>query len=210
MDPNQQPNQAPLQPPVGPPIPPSQPTAPQTFQPTSPVSGFNDVSPPSAQPVVSEPQFAAAPQISEQPAAPAEPVSSVDQPAAEDENPQRNYLVALLLSYFLGGLGVDRFYLGKNGTGIAKLLTLGGLGVWALVDLLLVAFGKLRAKDDSRPLEGYAHNRAWVKLVTIILIVFNIIVIGGLILLVLLGTWAADKTSDQVNQFQDSSSFQLN
>ena len=45
----------------------------------------------------------------------------------------RDWLVALLLSIFVGSLGVDRFYLGKVGTGILKLVTLGGFGVWWLI-----------------------------------------------------------------------------
>jgi hypothetical protein len=100
-----------------------------------------------------------------------------------EENPDKSYLVALLLSYFFGAIGADRFYLGKIGTGILKLVTLGGLGIWHLVDLILVAFNKLHAKGDDRALEGYAHNRSWVKILAIVMIVFNVVVIGGGIIL---------------------------
>ena len=109
-------------------------------------------------------------------------------PAVADENHEKSYLVALLLSYFFGSLGVDRFYLGKVGTGIVKLLTFGGLGAWALVDLFLIAFGKLHAKADSRQLEGYAKNRGWVKITAIVLIVFNVLIVGGIIAVVGLST----------------------
>lgn len=120
--------------------------------------------------------------------------SNYEQPAyqqpanlqAAEENPNKNYLVALLLSYFLGSIGADRFYLGKIGTGIAKLVTFGGLGIWHLVDMLLVAFNKLHEKGDDRALEGYAKNRSWVKILAIILLVFNVVVIGGLIVLMVL------------------------
>jgi hypothetical protein len=63
----------------------------------------------------------------------------------------KQYMVALLLSIFLGFLGIDRFYTGQVGTGIAKLLTFGGCGIWALIDLILYAMNSV--KDTSgRPL----------------------------------------------------------
>lgn len=55
----------------------------------------------------------------------------------------KSYVTALLLSFFLGAIGVDRFYLGQTGLGIGKLLTLGGCGVWALIDFILIAMRKV-------------------------------------------------------------------
>lgn len=55
----------------------------------------------------------------------------------------KDWLVALLLSIFLGGLGIDRFYLGYIGLGILKLITMGGFGIWWLIDLILIAANKL-------------------------------------------------------------------
>lgn len=60
------------------------------------------------------------------------------------EKSEKNWLVALLLSIFVGTLGVDRFYLGKIGTGIFKLITGGGLGLWWLIDLIMIATGKMK------------------------------------------------------------------
>ncbi|HEY1063884.1 MAG TPA: NINE protein [Candidatus Saccharimonadales bacterium] len=103
--------------------------------------------------------------------------------AAAGENLDKSYLVTLLLSYFVGGLGVDRFYLGHTKSAILKLVTFGGLGVWSIIDVLLVAFGKLTAKDDPRPLEGFAKEFHWVKIVAIVIIVFNVLLFLGFVLM---------------------------
>src|SRR5262245_4544069 len=55
----------------------------------------------------------------------------------------KSYTTALILSILLGGLGIDRFYLGYTGLGILKLITAGGLGIWWLIDLILIATRKL-------------------------------------------------------------------
>jgi len=53
------------------------------------------------------------------------------------------------LSFFLGGLGVDRFYVGKIGTGILKLITAGCFGIWWLIDLIMILAGKFKDKDGN-------------------------------------------------------------
>ena len=65
----------------------------------------------------------------------------------------KDYLTTLLLSLFVGTLGVDRFYLGYTGLGVAKLLTLGGCGIWHIIDFILVATHKL-PDAQGRPLAG--------------------------------------------------------
>lgn len=62
---------------------------------------------------------------------------------------QREKITALLLSLFLGHLGLDRFYLGYTTLGILKLLTCGGFGIWILVDTILIAFDNLPAYDGT-------------------------------------------------------------
>jgi TM2 domain-containing membrane protein YozV len=61
----------------------------------------------------------------------------------------KSQLVALILAILVGGLGIHRFYLGYIGIGIIQLLTLGGLGIWALIDLIMIATGDLKPKNGE-------------------------------------------------------------
>jgi hypothetical protein len=61
----------------------------------------------------------------------------------KSDSGQKEWIVALLLSVFLGHLGIDRFYLGYIGLGILKLVTFGGCGIWWLIDLILIAADQL-------------------------------------------------------------------
>lgn len=70
---------------------------------------------------------------------------------------QKKWLTAFMLSLFLGVVGADRFYLGKSGTAVLKLITFGGLGIWALIDFIMIATKSMsgvewvqEGKDDKR------------------------------------------------------------
>ena len=64
-------------------------------------------------------------------------------------SPDNKWLVTLLLCFFVGFLGVHRFYVGKTGTGILHLLTLGAFGIWTLIDLIIIVLGKFTDKDGN-------------------------------------------------------------
>jgi hypothetical protein len=58
-------------------------------------------------------------------------------------------LIALILCLLVGVIGIHRFYLGHIGIGIIQLLTLGGCGIWTLIDLILIITGSLKPKDGE-------------------------------------------------------------
>lgn len=63
---------------------------------------------------------------------------------------EKDWITTLLLCFFLGGLGIHRFYVGKTGTGILQLITFGGCGVWTLIDFIVIAMDNFTDSEEKR------------------------------------------------------------
>jgi hypothetical protein len=63
---------------------------------------------------------------------------------------EKRILPAFLLCFTLGVFGAHRFYAGKIGTGVLQLLTLGGFGIWALVDMIFIVMGKFTDSEGEK------------------------------------------------------------
>lgn len=116
----------------------------------SPMAGTAPVAPaapaapsaPISQPAMSAPMPTSAPIAPVTPIS--EPATSAQFVVTPGERSPHSWIAALLLCFFLGGLGIHRFMVGKVGTGIAMIFTLGGFGIWTLVDFIMICIGSFR------------------------------------------------------------------
>jgi len=70
-------------------------------------------------------------------------------PVSTEAVSPKSRTVASVLCFFLGWLGIHRFYVGKTGTGILMIITLGGLGIWQLIDLIMLLCGVFKDKQNQ-------------------------------------------------------------
>ena len=163
---NPDPNQPPAQP-YGQQSGYGQPAASPYGQPAAQPYGAPGYGQPAAQPYGQQPTYSA-PQYSQfgtpQYGAPQYPTAPQYAPYGYQQAVGgKSFIVTWLLAWFLGVFGIDRFYLGKTGTGVLKLLTLGGCFVWALIDTILVLAGVTK-DSNGYPLAGYEEHKrmAWI------------------------------------------------
>ena len=70
------------------------------------------------------------------------------------ESSEKKILPAFMMCFFVGFLGIHRFYVGKTGSGIAQILTLGGLGIWVLIDWIMIMCGSFK-DSEGKPLTDW-------------------------------------------------------
>ncbi|TAH34281.1 TM2 domain-containing protein [Candidatus Saccharibacteria bacterium] len=100
-------------------------------------------------------------------------------------NHEKSYVKTLIFSAMFGYFGVDRFYLGKIGTGVLKIVTFGGLGIWVLVDFIITLVGGAREKGkESLELEDTGKYKPFFIRLTLVWVGIYIAIIVLELLLV--------------------------
>lgn len=129
----------------------------------------------------------------------AQPASQTAQPTKTKKFPrQRHFLAVFFISFMWGTFGVDRFYLGKVWTGLLKLVTFGGLGIWTIVDLILIMSGYMRDKQGREMLQAAEYKRfAFTTVLIFALALGVVILVNGIALIV--------GVTELINSLQDGS-----
>jgi type II secretory pathway pseudopilin PulG len=132
--------------------------------------------------------------------------TSTSIPRKNDQRESDKSLVtAWLLSFFLGGLGIDRFYLGLIGTGLLKLVTSGGLGIWVVIDLVRIGFG-IQKDKHKHTLASTPKSRKIIRILTVVFITLCIVGIVGVFLLTFLSAPSLQKNAQNTQRRVDASS----
>lgn len=103
-------------------------------------------------------------------------ITSTDSGTSASIYPERSFLLLWVYALLLGTFGFDRFYLGRVPTGLLKFLTMGGLGLWTFIDLIIVLAGGARDRYGRAP-TGYEKYKtfAWTVSLTLIIGMFLLV-----------------------------------
>lgn len=104
-------------------------------------------------------------------------ISPAPQPVVVQPAEGRPFLAVFFFSFVWGVFGVDRFYLGKIWTGILKLLTFGGFGIWALLDLSQIMSGAMRDKQGNEMIDYLKYKKLAFKIVKIFAVIVAVMII---------------------------------
>lgn len=97
------------------------------------------------------------------------------------EQSNKDWIITFSLCWTLGIFGVHRFYNKKIGTGILQLITLGGLGIWVLIDLINIANHKFLDKNERKVIKSHKNSKRIIAFCSIILIVTSIYISADLL-----------------------------
>jgi TM2 domain-containing membrane protein YozV len=93
----------------------------------------------------------------------------------------KSWLTTFLLAFFLGGLGIDRFYNGRMGLGIGKLLTGGACGLWSFIDVFLLLFKKYQDAQGNTLQPAKSSHMVTALSIVGAVILLNVVVVGSVV-----------------------------